>query len=120
MAALIEELEAVYELLLEYREKLDRLNGNRGAPQNSYNGNPDVTAWKFQIATLETGCAKVIRHLSKGEHVQARVEACSLKSAAEAALRRWGDHYLTSHPRVLILHLIAYSSSLCGGDEVSA
>ncbi|MFN4046144.1 MAG: hypothetical protein ACK4H7_02235 [Acidilobaceae archaeon] len=120
MTALIEELEAVYELLLEYREKLNRLNENIGASQNGYSGSIDVVAWKFQVAALETGCAKVIRHLLKGEHVQARVEACSLKSAAEAALRRWGDHHLTLHPRVLILHLIAYSSSLCGGDEVSA
>lgn len=120
MNTLIEELEAVCELLLEYIEKLSRLDGNRGASQNSYNGNLDVTAWKFQIAALETGCAKVIRLLSKGEYVQARVEACSLESAAEAALRRWGDHYLTLHPRVLILYLIEYSSKLCRGDEVSA
>ncbi len=116
MTAFIEELEAVYELLLEYGEKLNRLDGKRGFSQNTHHSNLDITAWRFQIAALEAACAKVIKHFSKGEHVQARVEACSLKSAAEAALRKWGEHYLISHPRALILHLIVYSSSLCRGD----
>lgn len=109
----VEELEGLFEGLVEYYRSLLRLEARLRGIQGGEEGLVEVLRWRMAVARLLTEQRRVISSVRGGSMVKARSEACILYEVASRLLRDAPDPSISFHAMPMIAGVYEISREIC-------
>jgi hypothetical protein len=109
----VEELEGLFEGLVEYYRSLLRLEARLRGIQGGEEGLVEVLRWRMAVARLLMEQRRVISSVRGGSMVQARSEACILYEVASRLLRDAPDPSISFHAMPMIAGVYEISRAIC-------
>lgn len=116
MKPLMEELEGVFESLLEYYRVLVRLEtklGSIAGERDGVEGYLEVTRWRLSIARLLRELRALLSTLKGNGSLTARSEACIVSDISWKLLSSKPDLSISLYATPLIAEIYELSRSLC-------